>query len=310
MIRGFASACSALVLALQSPAAAAAADCGYHFTITPATPDAEAQRAPLGLMLINGPDVRIEFDSLDDGLIALTGGRRTIMLGNKSVETEVRLAEDIGPEVKGDRVPAYMPDGIVLRSGPDWFAAGQATFSSTGQGQIYVGTDFLDRFLGSGAFEIWHRGRQRLTVSLVPDSGAALPDFRAACAVLFAPAASREGVARPALFQRVGQRAKPELIVPSPFDGSYRGNPLSTENVQPGSAEFRITVSRGGRIRQCNVGKAGNADKVTGRIALRPQACDMLRTAARFLPATNARGEPVEAETTFAVQWQGLQPSP
>lgn len=295
-------ACSALALAMHWPAAAHAAQCGYHFMVTPATPEAEAQRAPLSVMLINGPDVRIEFDALDDGLIALTGGRRSILLGNNPVETEVRLAEDIGPEAKDDRVPAYMPDGIVLRSGADWFAAGHATFNSLGQGEIHVGMDFLDNFLSSGAFEVWHRGRQQLTVNLMADSRASLPEFRIACAALFTPAALQEGMLPPALFKRVGRRSRPELIVPSPFDGSYRGNPLSPDNVQSGRAEFRITVSRGGRVRQCNLGKTSG-----GAIVPRPQACDLLRRTARFLPATTAQGEPVEAEMTFVAKWQGLQ---
>lgn len=287
-----------LALAVQVPGAAhAAEDCSYAFTV--AAPGSEPQRAPLSLMLLNGPDVRIEFDSLDDGLIALTGGRSSIMLGNKSIETEVRLADDIGPEVKGDRAPAYMPDGIVLRSGADWFVGGQATFNSAGQGEIHASAAFLDAFLRAGSFEIWHRGVQRLTVGLVPGNGADLAAFGQACASLFAPADLPSGIARTPVFSPVGRRAKPELVTPSPFDGTYQGNPLSSENVQPGTAEFRVTISRGGRVRQCNVGK------VTGNIAQRPEACDRLRKGARFLPATNAAGVPVQADLTLAVRWLG-----
>lgn len=288
----------ALALAMQVPGTAQAAEnCGYGFTV--AAPGAEPQRAPLSLMLLNGPDVRIEFDSLDEGLIALTGGRSSIMLGNKAVETEVRLADDIGFEAKGDRAPAYMPDGIVLRSGSGWFVGGQATFNSAGQGEIHASAAFLDAFLSAGTFEIWHRGTRRLTVGLVPDSGADLAAFRQACASLFTPADLPGGIARTPVFTPVGRRTKPELVTPSPFDGTYQGNPLSSENAQPGSAEFRVTISRGGRVRQCNVGK------VAGNIALRPEACERLRKGARFLPATNAAGEPVSADLTFTVRWLG-----
>ena len=290
----------ALALAIQGAGVAQAAEnCGYGFAVTAAQPGAQPQPAPLSLMLLNGPDVRIEFDSLDDGLIALTGGRSSIMLGNQAVETEVRLAADIGPEVKGDRSPAYMPDGIVLRTGGTWFVGGQATFNSAGQGEIHASRAFLDGFLQSGAFEIWHRGNRRLTVGLVTSDGADLVTFRQQCASLFAPAELAAGIARPPVFEPVGRRARPELVTPSPFDGSFQGNPLSGENVQPGSAEFRVTISRGGRVRQCNVGK------VTGNIALRPEACERLRKGARFMPATNAAGDPVEADLTFTVRWLG-----
>ena len=287
-----------LAAAIALPGAALAAEtCGYTFSV--AAPGAEPQRAPISLMLMNGPDVRIEFDSMDEGLIALTGGRSSIMLGNKAVETEVRLVEDIGPEVKGDRAPAYMPDGIVLRSGADWFVGGQASFNSAGQGEIQASAAFLDAFLTTGSFQIWHRGVQRLTVGLVPDNGADLATFRQACASLFTPSAGPGDTARPPVFRPVGRRAKPELVTPSPFDGTFPGNPLSSENVQPGSAEFRVTISRGGRVRQCNVGK------VSGNIALRPEACERLRKGARFLPATNAAGEPVQADLTFTARWLG-----
>ena len=291
-----------LVLALATQCAGVARaneNCGYGFTVTAAQPGAEPQAAPLSLMLVNGDDVRIEFDSLDDGLIALTGGRSSIMLGNKAIETEVRLAADIGPEAKGDRSPAYMPDGVVLRTGGAWFVGGQATFNSAGQGEIHASGAFLDGFLQSGTFEIWHRGNRRLTVGLVPSDGADLATFLQQCASLFAPAELTTGIARPPVFQPVGRRARPELVTPSPFDGTYPGNPLSSENVQPGSAEFRITISRGGRVRQCNVGK------VTGNIALRPEACELLRKGARFLPATNAAGDPVESDLTFTARWLG-----
>lgn len=291
-----------LVLALTGlpPSTAFAAEnCGYGFTVTAAQPGAEPQFAPLSLMLLNGPDVRIEFDSLDEGLIALTGGRSSILLGNTPVETEVRLADDIGPEVKGDRVPAYMPDGIVLRSGSEWFVGGQANFNSAGRGEIHASAAFLDAFLSAGTFEIWHRGARRLTVGLVPDSGLDPAGFRQACASLFTPTDLPGGIAWPPAFQPVGRRGRPELVKPSPFDGTYPGNPLSSENIQPGSAEFRLTISRGGRVRQCNVGK------VTGNIALRPEACERLRKGARFMPATNAAGEPVQADLTFVARWLG-----
>ena len=290
----------ALAIAVQGAGVAQAAEnCGYGFTVTAAQPGAEPQPAPLALMLVNGPDVRIEFDSLDDGLIALTGGRSSIMLGNKAVETEVRLAADIGPEVKGDRSPAYMPDGIVLRTGGTWFVGGQAIFNSAGQGEIHASRAFLDGFLQAGTFEIWHRGNRRLTVGLVAGTSGDLAAFRAECASLFAPAELAAGIARVPVFQPVGRRARPELVTPSPFDGTYQGNPLSSENVQPGSAEFRVTISRGGRVRQCNVGK------VIGNIALRPEACERLRKGARFLPATNAAGDPVEADLSLTVRWLG-----
>ncbi len=300
MMRGMMMAGMALATVSQwAGTAHASEDCGYAFTVTAAQPGAEPQRAPLSLMLLNGPDVRIEFDSLDDGLIALTGGRSSIMLGNKAVETEVRLADDIGPEAKGDRAPAYMPDGIVLRSGADWFVGGQASFNSAGQGELHASAAFLDAFLQTGSFEIWHRGNRRLTVGLVPVSGIDLAAFRQSCASLFTPADLPGDIARPPAFQPVGRRAKPELVTPSPFDGTYQGNPLSSENVQPGSAEFRVTISRGGRVRQCNVAK------VTGNIAPRPEACERLRKGARFMPATNAAGEPVQADLTFVVRWLG-----
>ncbi|MDP3906189.1 energy transducer TonB [Novosphingobium sp.] len=289
-----------LGLAINLPGAAHAAQgCGYAFTITAAQPGAEPQTSPLGLMLMRGPNVRIELDALDEGLIALTGGRNAIMLRNKVIETEVRLADDIGPEVKGDRAPAYMPDGIVLRSGADWFVGGQATFNSAGQGEIHAGPQFLAAFLNTGRFEIWHRGTQRLTVGLVPDRGMDLATFRQDCMSLFIPAELPAAIATVPVFQPVGIRAKPELVTPSLFDGTFAGNPLSSENVRPGSAEFRVTISRGGRVRQCNVGK------VTGNIALRPEACERLRKGAQFVPATNAAGEPVQSDLTLVVRWPG-----
>ena len=45
--------------------------------------------------------------------------------------------------------------------------------------------------------------------------------------------------------------------------------------------------------------------QVIGNIALRPEACERLRKGARFLPATNAAGDPVEADLSLTVRWLG-----
>jgi TonB family protein len=67
---------------------------------------------------------------------------------------------------------------------------------------------------------------------------------------------------------------------------------------QQGRTTFRVIVGRDGRVTYCEIRES------SGWPALDQATCSIVTRRARFSPATDRRGEPIEASYSSAVRWQ------
>lgn len=106
---------------------------------------------------------------------------------------------------------------------------------------------------------------------------------------------------------------------PSPVTGpraaSPRGNPGNwvTSHDYPsralrdeleGATRFRLIVSADGRASHCEVRES------SGALALDQATCTIIKRRARFTPALDDRGNPIEGNWSSAVRWQIPDPAP
>lgn len=72
----------------------------------------------------------------------------------------------------------------------------------------------------------------------------------------------------------------------------------SLQNGEQGSVQIRLTIDESGRVTQCTVLRS------SGHRALDDQTCALYRARARFEPARNEAGRPMETEFTQKVTWK------
>ena len=97
--------------------------------------------------------------------------------------------------------------------------------------------------------------------------------------------------------------ARPMASVPSLItDEDYPVSALRAG--EQGRTGYRLTVGTNGRVTGCTItGSSGSA-------ALDSTTCRILRARARFRPARDPKGEPVEATYEGAITWSLLPPDP
>lgn len=248
-------------------------------------------------------DISLDFDGpLPDPMIAAgSHSASTTQFGSSFVSARHTDPRDYRLEKTGDPKPAYMREAPLAKIGETWFVGDRIDIlPKEATVTLFVEADFIDLLVPSRAFEIWWKGTRRLTVKFVPKQ---LPteEFATACLVL--PASLRDGMTRfPS--RNVLRKLQPgKTPVALDFKGNAASrplifNPFDIDDETPGSATFQITVGRDGLVKQCDL--VAQRGKVPDRIS----ACEKLRDGARFYPATDTKGMPVEGETRYTVEWK------
>lgn len=88
--------------------------------------------------------------------------------------------------------------------------------------------------------------------------------------------------------------AQPVLAAPQPGSGNFDYPPNALRERREGTAYFRITIGTDGRTKDCSSGSADLDD----------ETCKLLLTRARWTPAKNEAGEPVEGVFSSKIEWK------
>jgi hypothetical protein len=249
---------------------------------------------------IDGFELRMHFGEgilPDADMVSASYPTSRRQFGDVFVEARPADRSDFRIERSGDGQPTYMREAPVLKIDDSWFVGDRVTFDKPeGLVAIKVNADFIEDFGRSRSFEIWWKGARRLTFHALSDK-LGPGQFSAQCLAI--PSNVRELTSRGNGMRRVTPSASPRLMS---FVGKPAGlafNPFIPDDKTRGSATFKISVGRDGLIKQCDL--AGRS----GKTPERPEACESVRRWARFYPATDRVGVPIETETNFSVSWTG-----